>query len=43
MALKACEELPEAETDKKALQVILDKRKNRTQAYFCLLYTSSCV
>ena len=34
VALKACEELPEAETDKKALQVILDKRKNRTQAYF---------
>lgn len=27
VALKACEELPEAETDKKALQVILDKRK----------------
>ena len=34
VALKACEELPEAETDQKALQVILDKRKNRTQAYF---------
>ena len=34
VALKACEELLEAETDKKALQVILDKRKNRTQAYF---------
>ena len=34
VALKACEELPEAATDQKALQVILDKRKNRTQAYF---------
>ena len=32
VALKACGELPEA--DKKALQVILDKRRNRTQAYF---------
>lgn len=34
VALKACGELPEAEADKKALQVILDKRRNRTQAYF---------
>ena len=34
VAMKACEELPEAEADKKALQVILDKRRNRTQAYF---------
>ena len=38
VALKACEELLEAETDKKALQVILDKRKNRTQAYFVNIY-----